>query len=227
MKKRFSLLMMVGLVLSVASPAFAAEQKVPAAKPDTNVAVLLDASGSMAKRIDGVSKFNLAKKEIFQFAKSLPTDSQVKMSVFGSEGNNKNSGKVQSCEAIRNVYGFQGFDEQSFRNSLNTIGPTGWTPIAKALNEAKSSFDQLDKKGENVVYLLTDGEETCGGNPIKTAKELHKHNITVNVIGFDFKEGYKGQLNAIAKVGGGEYFPASNQSDIKQIFKAESIKLAK
>ncbi|MDR4399311.1 hypothetical protein FOS00_19230, partial [Bacillus atrophaeus] len=77
MKKRFSLLMMVGLVLSVASPAFAAEQKVPAAKPDTNVAVLLDASGSMAKRIDGVSKFNLAKKEIFQFAKSLPTDSQV------------------------------------------------------------------------------------------------------------------------------------------------------
>lgn len=151
----------------------------------------------------------------------------MKMSVFGSEGNNKNSGKVQSCEAIRNVYGFQSFNEQSFLNSLNTIGPTGWTPIAKALNEAKSSFDQLDAKGEKVVYLLTDGEETCGGNPIKTAKELQKDNITVNVIGFDYKEGYKGQLNAIAKVGGGEYFPAYTQKDVEKIFTQQSLMLSK
>lgn len=174
MKKRFSLIMMTGLLFGLTSPAFAAEKTETEAKAPANVAVLLDASGSMAKRIDGVSKFNSAKKEISKFASSLPEGTQVKMSVFGSEGNNKNSGKVQSCEAIRNVYGFQSFNEQSFLNSLNTIGPTGWTPIAKALNEAKSSFDQLDAKGEKVVYLLTDGEETCGGNPIKTAKELQK-----------------------------------------------------
>ncbi len=73
------------------------------------------------------------------------------MSVFGSEGNNKNSGKVQSCESIRNVYGFQSFNEQSFLNSLNAIGPTGWTPIAKALNEAKSSLTSLTLKGKSGV----------------------------------------------------------------------------
>ncbi|AOS00057.1 MULTISPECIES: VWA domain-containing protein [Bacillus] len=227
MKKRLSLIMMTGLLFGLTSPAFAAEKTETEAKAPANVAVLLDASGSMAKRIDGVSKFNSAKKEISKFASSLPEGTQVKMSVFGSEGNNKNSGKVQSCEAIRNVYGFQSFNEQSFLNSLNTIGPTGWTPIAKALNEAKSSFDQLDAKGEKVVYLLTDGEETCGGNPIKTAKELQKENITVNVIGFDYKEGYKGQLNAIAKVGGGEYFPAYTQKDVEKIFTQQSLMLSK
>lgn len=121
MKKRFSLIMMTGLLFGLTSPAFAAEKTETEAKATANVAVLLDASGSMAKRIDGVSKFNSAKKEISKFASSLPEGTQVKMSVFGSEGNNKNSGKVQSCEAIRNVYGFQSFNEQSFLNSLNTI----------------------------------------------------------------------------------------------------------
>lgn len=78
-----------------------------------------------------------------------------------------------------------------------------------------------------MVYLLTDGEETCGGNPIKTAKKLQKDNITVNVIGFDYKEGYKGQLNAIAKVGGGEYFPAYTQKDVEKIFTQQSLMLSK
>jgi hypothetical protein len=40
-----------------------------------------------------------------------------KGSLRSSEGNNKNSGKVQSCESIRGVYGFQRFDRQSFLNS--------------------------------------------------------------------------------------------------------------
>lgn len=140
----------------------------------------------------------------------------------------------EAGKTIQEILSQPGFKEEtplqleaSFLNSLNTIGPTGWTPIAKALNEAKSSFDQLDAKGEKVVYLLTDGEETCGGNPIKTAKELQKDNITVNVIGFDYKEGYKGQLNAIAKVGGGEYFPAYTQKDVEKIFTQQSLMLSK
>lgn len=78
--------------------------------------------------------------------------------------------------------------------------------IVKVLNEVKFFFDQFDMKGEKVVYLLIDGEEMCGGNLIKIVKELYKDNIIVNVIGFDYKEGYKGQLNVIVKVGGGEYF---------------------
>lgn len=58
MKKRLSLIMMTGLLFGLTSPAFAAEKTETEAKAPANVAVLLDASGSMAKRIDGVSKFN-------------------------------------------------------------------------------------------------------------------------------------------------------------------------
>lgn len=47
------------------------------------------------------------------------------------------------------------------------------------------------------------------------------------MIGFDYKEGYKGQLNAIAKVGGGEYFPAYTQKDVEKIFTQQSLMLSK
>ncbi|MBY8911702.1 VWA domain-containing protein [Bacillus sp. YC2] len=227
MKKTFSLILMLGLLLTAASPAFAAEKASETIiKPKKNIAILLDASGSMAKRIDGVSKYSMAKDEIVRFADSLPYKSQVRMTVFGSEGNNKNSGKVQSCQSIRGVYGFQAFDRQSFLNSLNGIGPTGWTPIAKALEDAKASFNEGRKVGHKAVYLLTDGEETCGGNPIQTAKELRKHHIKVNVIGFDFKEGYNGQLHEIAKAGGGKYYEAQSKKDINRIFTMEARTLA-
>ncbi len=180
----------------------------------------------MAKRIDGVSKYSMAKEEIVRFADQIKSKSQVRMTVFGSEGNNKNSGKVQSCESIRGVYGFQRFDRQSFLNSLNGIGPTGWTPIAKALEDAKASFTGLHKLGSKSVFLLTDGEETCGGDPVKTAKELRKQHIKVNVIGFDFKEGFNGQLHEIAKAGGGKYYEAHSQKDMNRIFTMATSSLA-
>ncbi|MCG1015476.1 VWA domain-containing protein [Bacillus velezensis] len=227
MKKTFSLILMLGLMLTAASPAFAAEnanEKTLSFK--NNTAILLDASGSMAKRIDGVSKYNMAKEEIVRFADQIKSKSQVRMTVFGSEGNNKNSGKVQSCESIRSVYGFQRFDRQSFLNSLNGIGPTGWTPIAKALEDAKASFTGLHKLGSKSVFLLTDGEETCGGDPVKTAKELRKQHIKVNVIGFDFKEGFNGQLHEIAKAGGGKYYEAHSQKDMNRIFTMAASSLA-
>lgn len=74
---------------------------------------------------------------------------------------------------------------------------------------------------------MTDGEETCGGDPIKTAKELRKHHIKVNVIGFDFKEGFNGQLHAIAGAGGGKYYEAHSQKDMNRIFTMEASSLAK
>ncbi|KAA6451011.1 VWA domain-containing protein [Bacillus swezeyi] len=230
MRKKLTLGIMTAMVLSLGSPAFAAEKKqeVTVAEDAPNIAIMLDASGSMAKKMNGVSKYELAKNEAFSFGSKLE-NTNVLMRVFGSEGNNKNSGKVQSCNAIRGVYGFQTYDEQSFRNSLNGIGPTGWTPIANALQDAKNAFDQLNSNGKNIVYLLTDGEETCGGNPVKVATELRKsdRDTVVNVIGFDYEGDFHGQLTSIAKAGGGEYFQAKTKNDIKKIFTQEAIELSK
>ncbi|MGE6630334.1 VWA domain-containing protein [Bacillus sp. NPDC077027] len=231
MKKMFTLvtLAVLALSMSVSSPVFAEEAaaKNPKTDKDVRVTILLDASGSMARKVDGERKFDLAKQEIFKFAQSLPENAKIRMSLFGSEGNNKNSGKFQSCEVIRGVYGVQPYDQQSFENSLNGLGPNGWTPIANALESAKQTNEQLQEGTQHIVYLITDGEETCGGNPVQAANDLQqsKGSTVVNVIGLDFNEGYEGQLIQVAKAGKGTYYQASTGKEIESILTAESLKL--
>jgi Ca-activated chloride channel family protein len=50
----------------------------------------------------------------------------------------------------------------------------------------------LKVKADHVDFNMLFAKETCGGDPVKTAKELRKQHIKVNVIGFDFKEGFNG-----------------------------------
>ncbi|MCM3138736.1 VWA domain-containing protein [Bacillus safensis] len=229
LKKVFSLVTLAVLTLSmsISSPVFAEASTVKKHNKDVRVTVLLDASGSMARKVEGERKFDLAKQEVFKFAQSLPKDAKIRMSLFGSEGNNKNSGKAQSCEVIRGVYGVQPYEKDSFENSLNGLGPNGWTPIARALENAKQADEQLTEGTKHIVYLITDGEETCGGDPVKVAKELHnsKGSTVVNVIGLDFNDGYEGQLKQVAKAGKGHYYQASTGKEMGSILSAESLKL--
>uniref|UniRef100_UPI0025901F8F VWA domain-containing protein n=1 Tax=Streptococcus pneumoniae TaxID=1313 RepID=UPI0025901F8F len=210
LKKVFTLVTLAVLTLSmsISSPVFAKASTVKKHNKDVRVTILLDASGSMARKVEGERKFDLAKQEVFKFAQSLPKDAKIRMSLFGSEGNNKNSGKAQSCEVIRGVYGVQPYEKESFENSLNGLGPNCWTPIARALENAKQTDEQLNGGTKHIVYLITDGEETCGGDPVKVAKELHnsKGSTVVNVIGLDFNDGYEGQLKQVAKAGKGQYY---------------------
>lgn len=229
LKKVFSLVTLAVLTLSmsISSPVFAEASTVKKHNKDVRVTILLDASGSMARKVEGERKFDLAKQEVFKFAQSLPKDAKIRMSLFGSEGNNKNSGKAQSCEVIRGVYGVQPYEKDSFENSLNGLGPNGWTPIARALENAKQADEQLTEGTKHIVYLITDGEETCGGDPVKVAKELHKSkgSTVVNVIGLDFNDGYEGQLKQVAKAGKGHYYQASTGKEMGSILSAESLKL--
>ncbi|WP_368774706.1 VWA domain-containing protein [Bacillus aerius] len=229
LKKVFTLVTLAVLTLSmsISSPVFAEAASAKKHKKDVRVTILLDASGSMARKVDGERKFDLAKQEVFKFAQSLPKDAKIRMSLFGSEGNNKNSGKTQSCEVIRGVYGVQPYEKDSFENSLNGLGPNGWTPIARALESAKQADKQLHKGTKHIVYLITDGEETCGGDPVKVAKELHnsKGSTVVNVIGLDFNDGYEGQLMQVAKAGKGHYYQASTGKEMGSILTTESLKL--
>lgn len=229
LKKVFTLVTLAVLTLSmsISSPVFAEASTVKKHNKDVRVTILLDASGSMVRKVEGERKFDLAKEEVFKFAQSLPKDAKIRMSLFGSEGNNKNSGKAQSCEVIRGVYGVQPYEKESFENSLNGLGPNGWTPIARALENAKQTDEQLNNGTKHIVYLITDGEETCGGDPVKVAKELHnsKGSTVVNVIGLDFNEGYEGQLKQVAKAGKGHYYQASTGKEMGSILSAESLKL--
>ncbi|MEC1259283.1 VWA domain-containing protein [Bacillus swezeyi] len=230
MKKRFTLLTTFTMLLSLAPAAFAAEDGNAAdnSKKDVNVAVVLDASGSMAQRVEGDKKFDIAKESVTDFADLLPSDANVMLNVFGHKGNNKNSGKEESCGTTETLYDLQPFSANGFQNSLSGIKPTGWSPIAKSLYDVKD--DLADKDGKNYVYIVTDGEETCGGDPVQAAKDLRQSNIKtiVNIVGLDVKTvKEKEKLKKVAKAGGGKLIEAESANDFKKVWKEEGGKMSK
>ncbi len=94
------------------------------------------------------------------------------------------------------------------------INPRGRTPLTESVRQAAEVLDYTHK--EAVVVLLTDGEETCGGDPCKTAALLKKagHGLTVHVIGY--REGQNGYFNArcMADETGGQYLSVSTEDEL-------------
>ena len=60
---------------------------------------------------------------------------------------------------------------------------------------------EMNKGDNNSIVLISDGIETCGGDPCAVAKKLTKDNIDfkVHVVGFDVSKKAKEQLECIAK----------------------------
>lgn len=188
-------------------------------KENLNVEILLDSSGSMANRIDGKTMMEIAKESITEFAASLPEGANIALRVYGHKGTGSKADKQLSCSSNELIYEMNNYNGDALGQALNGIKPAGWTPLAKAIEEAKKDLSSY--KGENntnIIYLVSDGIETCDGDPVSQAKGLADSDIQpiVNVIGFDLNAEGQKQLKEVAEAAKGIYSNARNQQELKQ-----------
>lgn len=189
-----------------------------------HVQVLLDASGSMAGQVDGGIKMDLAKEAIAHFVSELPENVQVSLRVYGHKGSNQLDGKEESCSKTEEIYPLGDYSETEFSKALEKFGPTGYTPIAGAMEAAGKDLEKANTDGvKSVIYVVSDGEETCGGDPVAVAKDLQDSDIgaIVNIIGFDIEESERKALEAIAEAGAGEYLHADTAQELQDTFRQE------
>ncbi|SFG26682.1 D-amino-acid dehydrogenase [Planifilum fulgidum] len=193
-----------------------------------NVEILLDASGSMAGRVSGGVKMDLAKEAIRDFVSKLPEGAQVALRVYGHKGSNQEKDKELSCKSTEVVYPLRAYDKSSFQKSLDKFRPMGWTPLAAAIEQAKNDLSgNSGENVENIIYVVSDGIETCGGDPVKAAKELHESEIQaiVNIIGFDVDNEGQRALKKVAEAGGGKYTTVNSGEDLRKHLEEEYTRL--
>lgn len=186
-----------------------------------NVIFVLDASGSMAGRVSSDTKLDVAKRAIALFASQLPQSTKVGLAVFGHKGSNAAADQAVSCAGIESIYGLSQLDNQQFSQAINSFQASGYTPLAATLehlNQALSTYDSATNY--NVVYVVSDGNDNCDGDPVLAAIKLHDSNakVIINVIGFDVDSAAQQQLQSVAEAGGGKYFRAKNAVELNQIF---------
>jgi hypothetical protein len=175
-----------------------------------NLAVILDASGSMLARIDGAPKTVIARQALIALVERLPETTNVALRTYGHR-------RADDCSDTELVQAPAPIQRADLINRINAIRPVngGRTPIAQSLEDMARDLASVD--GEVLIVLVSDGDETCGGDPVATAAALHAANprLRVSVIGFNIEqEEWRQRLEGIAEYGGGAYFDAANADQL-------------
>ncbi|MCA1061576.1 VWA domain-containing protein [Rossellomorea aquimaris] len=185
-----------------------------------NVAFLIDSSGSMKAKVDGESKMSLTKESLARLAEELPDSVNVSLIAFGHKGTGSDADKEMSCKAVESFYPLQPYDVSAFSDSLNKFDPKGWTPLASSIELANEQLSsQSDENTENFIYVVSDGIETCDGNPVAAAQKVKEDNtnVKINIIGFDVDTEADEQLKRVAETGGGEYSSVKTKQQLSEI----------
>lgn len=178
--------------------------------------ILLDASSSMLQKVGGKMKMAIAKDAVKRFAKTIGQSSDVSLIVYGHVGSSADKDMKKSCSAIEEKYTMGKYNENTFVKAVNSFQAKGWTPLAGAIKKAKEMAK--DYEADTTIYIVSDGAETCGGNPVKEAEAFASVNneYKVNIIGFDVDSKSEDQLKKVADAGNGKYYSANNPNDLSK-----------
>ncbi|MEH7381402.1 VWA domain-containing protein [Bacillus sp. JJ1533] len=189
-------------------------------------AILVDASGSMAAKVGGKTRMEAAKEAVLDFAEQIPENATISLRVYGHKGSNSSTDKALSCDSSEVLYN-SSFEATGFKNALSQVKPVGWTPIALALQMVKG--DIPEGTDDVVVYVVSDGIETCDGDPVQEAKNLVSADIqtVVNIIGFDVDNEGQKLLKEVASAGNGEFTYVNSEQDLKKYMRAQYEEIQK
>lgn len=185
------------------------------------IELILDSSGSMSAQVSGEKKMDVAKEVMTSFLNTIPEDVLVGLRVYGHKGSNSEADKALSCANSELIYPIQSPDKAKFASAIDSFDANGWTPIADSLEQAAADLQELNLDNSvQVVYLVSDGQDTCGGDPAATVQALKDQGIeaVINVVGFAVDDTSRAQLQAIANISGGKYFDAQTASQLRNVF---------
>lgn len=172
---------------------------------DVAVSILLDTSGSMNAKLGKRTRIAVAKAVLDRLVtETLPDGVPTALRIFKA---GKKSCDTQLLTPLGPLDGAT--MAQQVRDLRIDKGTK--TPLGTILLDAVG--DLGGATGTAIVVLITDGAESCGGDPAASIQALRDSglDVRVNIVGFDIDDaGLKEQLRAWADAGGGQAFDADS-----------------
>lgn len=179
------------------------------------VEIILDVSGSMAGRLDGIQKMMLAKQALSKALAGLESDAFVVG--FRAYGFDQSVAKTPQASCPNTVLLNPVSLNQiaKIRTQVDNLIPYGYTPLARSLELAGEDLLAVDSE-KQMIIMLTDGEESCGGDPQAVAKNLRARgvDVEVHIVGFDLAVEEAAVMKDVAAAGGGAYYDAQNAAEL-------------
>jgi hypothetical protein len=169
------------------------------------VEIILDASGSMLQKLGGERRIDIAKRTLNKLVGvTIPRGTPFAFRVFGRE--------VDSCQTDLDV-AVAPLDPAAVQQRIGALVAKNGakTPIGASLE--KAADDLKGVSGEKLIVLVTDGEETCGGDPAAAIAALRKAGVTtrVSIVGFALDDQkLAATFRRWSDAGGGAFFDAKD-----------------
>ena len=157
-----------------------------------------------------VTRLDVAKKALSDFVGFLPENLNVGLEAFGHK-------KTANCDDIEIIVPIGKLDVDELRQKINSLQAFGATPVAAALEKGAAAMSSL--VGEKTIVLISDGIDTCNGDPILTAERIREEmgmDVNIEVAGLGVDKSTKEQLENIANAGGGNYYAADNSRQLQK-----------
>lgn len=204
--KRFLILL---LIVFSSFPGFNQNKKyVP---PMSRILFVFDGSQSMLSKWETGLKINVARNLLIEMIDSLSYLENVEMAlrIYGHQY----PVPPQRCDDTKLEVPFAKNNASQIKQKLKFINPKGTTPIAHSLELAARDFPKCDMC-RNIIILITDGIESCDGDPCAVSRALQKEGIILKpfVVGIGLDPEFKETFKCV-----GRYYDAANEEKFEEV----------
>jgi len=132
----------------------------------------------MKGQIGGRGKTDIAKDVLIKLIEDLPAGINVGLVSYGHR-------RKGDCNDVEELAPLAKLNKQDLIDKIRALKPKGKTPISHSVELTAEKLQALEE--ETTIVLVSDGKETCGGDPCKLVKKLKESGIkfVMHVIGFD------------------------------------------
>lgn len=177
-------------------------------EPVSRILFLFDGSQSMLGKWQSDVKINIAKRMMSSLIDSLKSynNLQIALRVYGHQ----KQYPPADCHDTKLEVPFADNNFDLVKNRIESLTPRGTTPLAYALEQSATDFPPCTNC-RNIIILITDGIEECGGDPCTSSVLLQQNGVVMKPfiigIGRDFKDAF----NCV-----GTYFDAASEVSFKK-----------
>lgn len=181
-----------------------------AKRPLTRIEFLFDASQSMWAKWESSTKMEVSKKLLSDLVDSLKKVDNLELAlrVYGHQKNYP----PQDCDDTKLEVEFGPYNHKAIKDKVNGLTPSGTTPIALSLMACENDFPT--KSSRNIIILITDGKEECGGDPCAVSLALQRKGIVLKpfIIGVGLDVNIKSAFECM-----GKFYDAATEASFKNI----------
>ena len=186
--------------------------------------ILFDSTGSMGDQFLGKTKVEHAADAVNQILQQMPQDEKVGLRTIGIPADKLltlASQKVSREEICLQTYlqnRIRTYNQRAIRNTLSELFPFGPTPLAYALRTTIENDFHFSTPEKHII-LITDGYETCDGNPCEYIKHImtRRKDIVIDVVAIGANSYDLHYLKCLSDATGGDIYDIQTPTEFTPV----------